>query len=213
MQHAGKFFILLIFGSLLLHAKIARNGESIAQTNQPGADTTIGLLLIGNEWPGGADRKRATAYFLVTGNDSSAFRCYITESKSAQVGIDLRAGSNAIPWKQRLAELAALFPDASKAYSFDSLKNVYTGRLTETAELSPLITADYRKYFGKSNKIPTGTWINKMLLKNKLTADLNQVFLPYKMTVAGYGFEKLFFTNTGRGKELDGVVWAKMQKL
>jgi len=52
-----------------------------------------------------------------------------------------------------------------------------------------------------------------MLLKNKLTADLNQVFLPYKMTVAGYGFEKLFFTNTGRGKELDGVVWAKMQKL
>jgi len=213
MQHQVKFFILLIFSALLLNATGSGSGKRVVPINTAATDTAIGLLLVGNELPGAAERKRASAYFLVIGSDSSAFRCYVTESNKARVGIDMRVGNNTISWKQRLAELAAILPEASKAYFFDSLKNVYTGRLTQTAELSPLITADYRKYFGKSNKVPADTWINKLLLKSKLTTDLNLVFRPYRMAVAGYEFEKLSFINTDRGKELDGVVWTTMRKL
>ena len=52
---------------------------------------------------------------------------------------------------------------------------------------------------------------NKLLLKSKLTSDLNEVFKPYKMAVAGYDPDKLSFVQTERGKELDGIVNVKMK--
>ena len=159
MRHFIRTTMLLILLAVLLQAKNHVNVSGIFPKAALRADTTIGILLMGNELPGADKRKRATAYFLLVDGDSSAFRSYFSESNMLETSIDIKTENNNIAWKQRLAELAAVLPYASKAYFLDSLKTIHIGRLVHTAELSPWITADYRKYFGKTHKVPANSWI------------------------------------------------------
>jgi hypothetical protein len=166
--------------------------------------------LIG-EIAGSAYLQRATGYFLISGNDTSAFMPIFTESKeNGKININLNlpyAGLNKPfpgeipvndpkPYSQWSKELAIILKTASKDYNLDSLGSISVGRLILTGDLAIDITKEYNKRFGNKKQITTADYgeIEKFLLTSKLAKNFNNLLKPYKLTAKKISIEKTFFT-------------------
>jgi len=159
----------------------------------------VGRKNITNEIAGSAYRKRATAYFVISENDTSRFTPIFYESKvNGQVNIDLHQAYShpTKTYLKQLNELKLILPEASKDYNFDSLTNLYLGRLISTGDLAVSITEAYRQKFGEQENTSTSDYaeISDFLLKSRLGKDLNEIFKPYNTTVESVDVEKVFFS-------------------
>lgn len=163
------------------------------------------------EIAGSAFLQRATGYFLISGNDTSAFIPIFTESKkNGKINLDLNlpyAGLNKPfpgkipvndpkPYPQWSKELAIILQAASKDYNLDSLISISVGRLILTGDMAIAITKEYNKRFGTNKQITTADYgeIEKFLYTSELTKDFNKLLKPYKLKIKKISIEKTFLT-------------------
>lgn len=176
-----------------------KNSDSLDLVTQSinNVDTLVGSKPITEEIAGSAFRKRATAYFIITGIDTSDFVCVLMEAKeNGTVQMELtprRAKDDSKTYKQRLFELKKILPFAAKDYKFDSINNVFLGSLISHGDLAIDVTKHYIKKYGSSTKITDYKKIESFLLTSKLAIDINELFKPYNLSVKKVGVEKAFF--------------------
>jgi len=174
--------------------------KEITSENKITNDTIVGSKTITDEIAGSAYRKRAIGYFVVTDSDTSKFTCIFVESKDGgKVHIDLNIpySKNTMTYNQRIRELRLILPIAFKDFNLDSLSSIYLGRLVQNGDISIVVTRQYEKQFGNTNRIKLTDYpkIAAFLKESQLAIDLNDLFKPYSFVVDEIFPEKLFFTS------------------
>lgn len=158
-------------------------------------DTLVGRKTITDEIAGSAYRKRATGYFLIANSDTSDFVCIFAESKrGGHVSMDIRFEKRSMTYRQRMAELEKILPEAKKDFEFDSLKSLYLGRLVFNGDIAIDVTKQYQQRFGETDNVVDFTTASQFLKESKLGTDLNELFNQYSISVDRVLPEKLFFT-------------------
>lgn len=159
------------------------------------SDTLVGSKTITNEIAGSVYRKRATGYFLIANSDTSDFVCIFAESKhGGQVSMDIRFEKRSMTYRERMAELEKILPEAKKDFEFDSLRSLYLGRLVFNGDIAIDVTKQYQHRFGKTDNVVDLKTASQFLKESKLGTDLNELFNQYSISVDRVSPEKLFFT-------------------
>jgi len=197
--------------------------------NKTTTKTRIGRKTITDEIAGGAYRKRATGYYVITDKDTSTFMCIFGEAKDGGktwIALDIPYLKRSMTYKRRVSELELILPEAAKDYSLDSLGTISFGRLILSGDLAVDITKEYRQKLGNSDKV-NNKIASEFLAKSKLATDLNKIFEPFLLEVAEVSVEKLFFTTKKDlywaskietepskvpEKILDCITWVKMKQ-
>jgi len=194
-------------------------------------DTSIGRKEITDEIAGSAYRKRATAYFVIAGKDTSKYSCIFSESKDdGRVSLDLHIpySNSGLNYREREKEIKLLLPEAAKDFRFDSLYTVSFGRLLLSGDLAIEITREYLVKYGADDKIKDYAQVAAFLQGSELSRDVNELFKPYSLALDRVSIEKVFFAtredlfklskiekkqNEIPGKILDCILYVKLKKL
>jgi len=195
--------LLLFAGIFICACNPVNNNKKEAEAHKINqatiADTIVGHKEITDEIAGSAYRKRATAFFVVIGEDTSTFKPIFLESKNdGRVGIDLnlKYASNTNSHAQRLAELRLILPHAFEHYNPDLLKGISVGRLILTGDLAIAVTQQFHQKYGVHKSITKQDYddIANFLLHSKLADDFNKLFDTYSITVNNIWVEKVFLS-------------------
>jgi hypothetical protein len=207
-----------------------KSGENSNSATQK-ADTSIASQNVLHDIAGSAYLKRATAYFIVSGYDTSDFKVVFAEEKeNGLVGISIhydqinRKGKS---FKKRMDELKLILPKAKAEYNFDSLRNISVGRLVSTGDLAIKISREYNNKFDENYSTEDYNLISGFLLESTLAAEFNEILNPYHLYVSHISIEKAFFTSKKElfwaskietdsleipDKILDCITWIRLEK-
>jgi hypothetical protein len=203
--------------------------QSEHSETKPQNDTVVGTKIITDEVAGGAYRKRAKGYFLViNSNDTSMFRCIVTESNEGAVGIDLHLPyRKTLTHRDRIIELQKLLPAAARDFNFDSLKSLSLGRLILSGDLAVDVTEQFMES-GHDEQLPDYEVASFLIKESPLQDDFNRLFAPYSIQVDRVSLEKLFYTTkkellnlnvlekdtaTIPSRIVDCIIWVRLKKV
>jgi hypothetical protein len=191
--------VLVICAGLFLSCANHDRNKPTAASNLPVGDTVVGKKTITGELAGSAYRKRATAYFIISGSDTSDYSVFFTENKDdGKVSIitqyDLYNKKGKL-YSTRREEFKRILPVAGKEYNLDSLTGIEIGRLISTGDLDVEISKELLTKFGDHYKISNYREISDFLLNSSLTRDINDLFAPFSVVIKQVIVEKVFFTD------------------
>ncbi len=196
---------VMILMSILMSSCFNKKKKNHRETKNGSSLNTDTIVLSRNisedRMSGGS--KRETAYFIVSGADTSDFRIVFSESEE-DGKIWMRIPDNDYDIREktyinRMNEIKKVLPKAKTDYNPDSLNSIYMGRLVSYGDLAIQVTNEYIAKFGKKYKIVDSDYkkIAGFLLESTLAKDLNQLFEPYSLRVKEIYIEKTFFMSTG----------------
>lgn len=190
-----KVLILGLIGFFSLGCQRSNGSDKSAQVEDIGInDTLVGSEMLTDEISGMALRKRATAYFLILGHDTSEFKPIFIESKNDNIYLllNLSSKNNTTTHQQRMNELAYILSKASKDYNFEYFKQISLGRLIKTGDLAVSITDQLIKKYRKDVEINPKEYqlISRLLMRSQAMSDFNEVLAPYSLSVSKFSIEK-----------------------
>lgn len=229
-QFVKYFGVLAIAFTISCIHKQDKPGENHNSTTRK-VDTAIASQNVIQDIAGSAYLKRATAYFVITGSDTSDFKVVFAEEKeNGLIGISIhydqikRKGKS---FSNRMEELKLILPVAQTEYNFDSLRNISVGRLVSTGDLAVTISREYNEKFKGSYTTENYKQISGFLLESALADEFNNIFKPYQLNVSHISIEKAFFTSKKElywaskietdsteipDKILDCITWIRLEK-
>lgn len=150
-----------------------------------------------DELAGGAYRKRADGYRIISGKDTSDFVCIFTESKeNGRVGLDFyfTGGRCSRTYRRKMQELEMILPVAAKDYDFTQFRLISMGRLIESGDLAAEISKQFSEKWGEASELKDYQQITDFLRESRLGASLDSLLMPYLLKVESVAAEKLIFT-------------------
>lgn len=208
--------------------KSNKNSSSPSQV----ADTLVLSKNVIENIAGSTFLKKAIAYFVVAGPDTSDFQVVFSKEKeNGSIGISIKydqMNRKGKSFDQRMKELKLILPEAETAFNFDSLQNISIGRLVSTGDLAIRISKQYAEKFGNNFATDDYGVISNFLLESALAEEFDLLFKPYHRVVSHISIEKVFFTSKKElflaslieadttqipGKILDCITWLGLERL
>jgi hypothetical protein len=158
-------------------------------------DTIVGTKRITNEVAGMNYRKRAKAYFIIAGADTSDFQCIFLQAKNdGRVSIDIRYRKH-LSYDQQQALLAKILPFAMRDFNVDpdSLNTIFVSRLITSGDLAVRIAQQYDREFAADRSL-THAKVSSFLMRTDLVKDWNNLLSAHQVAVDTVYTEKNFFT-------------------
>jgi hypothetical protein len=119
--------------------------------------------------------RKANAYFIVRGKDTSGFRCHFSEWKDSALYF-VASFSPESSYSQQRKEFVRILAAASSDFNMQSLNTIGIGRLITTGDLDIKITSQF--YAIKFNEE-----LNAFLAHSALADDINAILKTYGLKV------------------------------
>lgn len=171
----------LFFLGLCYSCNNAPPSNHTPETAKTKPDTIVYKMLSGQDLTEGAPIYKSYRYFVVSGADSSDFRCsmeWVKDGYGIRMGISF---CKDMYYRAQYDQLKKILAEAQKDFDLDSLQSISIAYFEYSGDLAVRIGRKYEDRFGKER-------IGQLQLlgfmqQTALTEDFNLLFQPYGMRV------------------------------